>query len=55
VVQHGSTVRRHDQGEPPSPTASRLIILVFVTAGAIGLLAGAGWLAYTFITRTAGG
>ena len=55
MVHHGSTVRRHDQGEPPSPTASRLIILVFVTAGAIGLLAGAGWLAYTFVTRTAGG
>jgi hypothetical protein len=50
-----STVRRHDHERSASPTVSRLIVLVFMTAAALGLLSGAGWMAWTFVRRTAGG
>ncbi len=50
-----STVRRHDHDRPASQTASRLIVMVFMTSAAIGLLAGVGWMAWALVRRTFGG
>ncbi|MGD9902799.1 MAG: hypothetical protein AB7U83_04960 [Vicinamibacterales bacterium] len=50
-----SAVRRHGDEQAGSPTVSRLIALVFVTAVVVGAVAGAIWMAWTLIRRTTGG
>lgn len=50
-----SAERRQWDDRPASATVSRLIVAGFAIAAALGLLTGAGWMAWTFIRRTVGG
>jgi len=55
VAQMRSVDRRHLERRPASATVSKLIVTGFTVAALAGFLAGLGWLAYTFISRVAGG
>jgi hypothetical protein len=50
-----SAERRQWDDRPASATVSRLIVAGFAVAAALGVLTGAGWMAWTFISRTLGG
>jgi hypothetical protein len=50
-----STVRRHDDEHAPGLDLSRGIVLGFLIAAGLGLLAGAGWLSYLWVSRVFAG
>jgi hypothetical protein len=50
-----STVQRHDAERAPGLDLSRGVVVGFLIAAAMGLLAGAGWLGYLWLSRLAGG
>jgi|EndMetStandDraft_4_1072995.scaffolds.fasta_scaffold1029741_1 hypothetical protein len=43
--------RREERDEEASPELSRLIIMGFLIAGALGLISGVVWMLWTFVTR----
>jgi len=50
-----TTVRR-DDGEPsPGLDLSRIIVVAFLIAAAMGLLSGIGWMGYQFLRARFGG
>lgn len=49
------TVRRHDDESTPGLDLSRGIVVGFLIAAALGLLAGLGWLSYLWVSRLFGG
>jgi hypothetical protein len=49
------TGRSHEEDPPASPEFSRLLVLAFLIAGALGLLSGVAWLVYLWVTRVLGG
>ena len=50
-----TTVRRHD-GEPSSGLdLSRVIVVGFLVAAALGFLTGIGWMGYQFLRTQFGG
>ena len=50
-----STVRRQDEDQAPGLDLSRSVVVGFLIAAAIGLLAGIGWLGYLWVSRILGG
>ncbi len=49
------TGRTHEEDPPASAAFTRLFVIAFLIAGAIGLLAGVGWLGYLWVSRALGG
>ena len=50
-----TTVRRHDGDPSPGVDASRVILLGFLVAAALGFLTGIGWMGYQFLRTQFGG
>jgi len=50
-----STVRRHEEERAPGLDLSRAIVVGFLIAAAIGLLAGIVWLGYLWVSRLLAG
>lgn len=50
-----TTVRRHDGDRAPGLDLSRVIVVGFLIAAAMGLLAGLGWLGYLWVGGLFGG
>ena len=46
---------RHEEEEPASPELSRLLVMAFLIAAALGLLTGIGWMGYQFLQAQFGG
>ena len=49
------TGRTHEEDEPASPEFSRLLVMGFLIAAALGLVTGIGWMGYQFLQRHFGG
>ena len=49
------TGRTHEEDEPASAVVSRLLVLGFLIAGALGFLTGIGWMGYQFFRAQFGG
>ena len=49
------TGRTHEEEEPASPELSRLLVMAFLIAAALGLLTGIGWMGYQFFRAQFGG
>jgi|JI10StandDraft_1071094.scaffolds.fasta_scaffold285540_3 hypothetical protein len=49
------TGRTHEEDEPASAGVSRLLVLGFLIAAALGLLTGIGWMGYQFFRAQFGG
>ena len=43
--------RREEHDEEASPELSRLIVMGFLIAGALGLISGVIWMLWTWVTR----
>ena len=50
-----TTVRRHDGDQSPGVDLSRVIVIGFLVAAALGLLTGIGWMGYQFFRAQFGG
>ena len=50
-----TTVRRHDGDPSPGLDLSRVIVVGFLVAAALGLLTGIGWGGYQFLRAQFGG
>lgn len=50
-----STVRRHDGGRAPGLDLSRSIVVGFLVAAVMGLMAALGWLGYLWVSNLFGG
>ena len=50
-----TTVRRHDGDRSPGLDMSRVIVVGFLIAAAIGLLTGIGWMGYRLFLAQFGG
>jgi hypothetical protein len=50
-----TTVRRHDGDPSPGVDASRVIVIGFLAAAALGFLTGIGWMGYQFLRTQFGG
>ena len=50
-----TTVRRHDGDPAPGVDASRIIVIGFLVAAALGFLTGIGWMGYQFLRTQFGG
>ena len=50
-----TTVRRHDSDPSPGVDASRIIVIGFLVAAALGFLTGIGWMGYQFLRTQFGG
>jgi len=49
------TGRSHEMDEPASAGLSRLLVLGFLIAAALGLMAGIGWMGYQLLRTQFGG
>ena len=50
-----TTVRRHDGDPAPGVDLSRVIVVVFLIAAALGLMSGIGWMGCQFVRSQFGG
>ena len=50
-----TTVRRHDGARSPGLDLSRVLVVGFLVAAALGLLTGIGWMGYLFFRTQFGG
>ena len=50
-----TTVRRHDGDPSPGLDLSRVIVVGFLVAAALGLLTGIGWMGYQVFRTHVGG
>ena len=50
-----TTVRRHDGDPSPGVDLSRVIVIGFLVAAALGFLTGIGWMGYHFLQTQFGG
>ena len=50
-----TTVRRHDGDSSPGVDLSRVIVIGFLVAAALGFLTGIGWMGYQFLRTQFGG
>jgi hypothetical protein len=55
VPNRWSTIRRRDDEPAPGLDLSRAIVVGFLIAAAIGLLAGVSWLGYLWVSRALSG
>ena len=44
-------LERKREAEPASPDVSRVLVLGFVVAALLGLVAGVGWVGWNLVTR----
>jgi ABC-type nitrate/sulfonate/bicarbonate transport system permease component len=50
-----TTIRRHDGDPSPGLDLSRVIVIGFLIAAALGVLTGLGWMGYQFLRAHFGG
>ena len=50
-----TTIRRHDGDPSPGLDVSRLLVVGFLLAAALGLLLGIGWMVYQLLRAQFGG
>lgn len=55
MADRWTTVRRHDGDRAPGLDLSRVVVVGFLIAAAMGLLAGLGWLGYLWTGGLCGG